>query len=70
MTVITIYALGWFVLMVVGILNGALRVTTYAKVMPEIRYKNLLDIFLGKHAQVLFLQEFVELFYKYFYHMV
>lgn len=41
MTVITIYALGWFILMVVGILNGALRVTTYAKVMPEIRAHQL-----------------------------
>ncbi|MBN2172614.1 MAG: hypothetical protein JW731_00690 [Bacteroidales bacterium] len=31
------YILAWFVLMVIGILNGVLRVGTYGKLMPEIR---------------------------------
>jgi len=41
MSVVLFYALCWFGLMVIAILNGALRVSTYGKHMPEIRAHQL-----------------------------
>jgi hypothetical protein len=41
MSTLILYALFWLILMVVGILNGVLRVSTYGKHMPEIRAHQL-----------------------------
>ena len=37
MSTLYIFVLWWFVLMLVGVLNGALRTFTYQKYLPEIR---------------------------------
>lgn len=41
MSTLSIYIIGWFVLMALAIFNGALRVSTYGKKMPEIRAHQL-----------------------------
>jgi hypothetical protein len=41
MSTLTIYIIWWLGLMVIGILNGVLRVSTYGKKMPEIRAHQL-----------------------------
>ena len=41
MSTVAIYTIAWLGLMVIGILNGVLRVMTYQKRMPEIRAHQL-----------------------------
>jgi hypothetical protein len=41
MSTVEIYSIAWLGLMVIGILNGMLRVTGYQKYMPEIRAHQL-----------------------------